>query len=276
MATYCLTIQYDGTRYNGWQKQGNTSNTIQEKLETLLSRLYDTPLEIAGSGRTDAGVHALGQTASFHIEKSKDRFSCEELTAQLNQYLPEDIRVLKTEQKEDRFHARLLAKNKVYEYRIDMGNVHDIFQRRYTLFLSDYLKSRPAFEISKNQKQPSPKTDAHGTFRFNISAMQEAANYLLGTHDFKSFCDNKRMKKSSVRTIYSIDLRQDGNFLTIRYCGNGFLYHMVRILTGTLLEVGLEQRKPEDMENIIDGMDRALSGPAVPPQGLFLVEVSYS
>lgn len=294
MATYCLTIQYDGTRYNGWQKQGNTSNTIQEKLETLLGRLYDTPLEIAGSGRTDAGVHALGQTASFHIEKSKDKFSCEELTARLNQYLPEDIRILKTEQKEDRFHARLLAKSKVYEYRIDLGNVHDVFQRKYTLHLSEHIQARmnadanPALKSScpalpvKGKNPPALKINAAPVFpamkentALDISAMQKAAEYLLGTHDFKSFCDNKRMKKSTVRTIYSIDFIQNGPFLTIRYCGNGFLYHMVRILTGTLLDMGLHLRDPKDTLSMLNGMDRALAGPSVPPQGLFLVEVSY-
>ena len=292
MATYCLTIQYDGTRYNGWQKQGNTSNTIQEKLETLLGRLYDTPLEIAGSGRTDAGVHALGQTASFHIEKSKDKFSCEELTARLNQYLPEDIRILKTEQKEDRFHARLLAKSKVYEYRID-----DVFQRKYTLHLSEHVNARmtadfPASAASlKHFPTSEADMDSRQTQEFasldkfpienpqsaalDISAMKKAAAHLLGTHDFKSFCDNKRMKKSTVRTIYSIDFVQNGQFLTIRYCGNGFLYHMVRILTGTLLDMGLHLRNPEDTLSMLNNMDRALAGPSVPPQGLFLVEVSY-
>lgn len=260
MATYCLTIQYDGTRYNGWQKQSNTPNTLQEKLETLLSRLYNTPLEIAGSGRTDAGVHALGQTASFSIEKAKDRFSCSQLTAQLNQSLPEDIRIIKTEQKDDRFHARLLAKRKVYEYRIDLGKARDVFQRKYTLHLPEHARARMAVARTSHLDLPS---------------MQAAADQLLGTHDFKSFCDNKRMKKSTVRTIYSIDFIQNGNFLTIRYCGNGFLYHMVRILTGTLLDIGLHLRTPEEIPGMLTGMDRALAGPAVPPQGLFLAEVSY-
>lgn len=261
MATYCLTLQYDGSRYNGWQKQGNTSNTIQEKIETLLSRLYKMPIEIAGSGRTDAGVHALGQTASFHIENKKNLFSSSELTNLLNQYLPEDIRILKTEEKEDRFHARLLAKSKVYEYRIDLGDIHDVFQRKYTLYLQEHIYTRNLPDNSR------PTLD--------LSAMQTAAKQLLGTHDFKSFCDNKRMKKSTVRTIHSIDFIQNGNFLTIRYCGNGFLYHMVRILTGTLLDIGLHLRKPEDVPVMLSGMDRTLAGPSVPPQGLFLAEVSY-
>lgn len=255
MAIYCLTIQYDGSRYNGWQKQGNTPNTIQEKIETVLGRLYGVSVEIAGSGRTDAGVHALGQTASFHTETAADSFSCSQISAYLNQYLPEDIRILKTEKKEDRFHARLLAAYKTYEYHIDTGNIQDVFHRRYSLFLSDYMDFR---------ENP------------DLSAMKEAAGYLLGTHDFKSFCDNRRMKKSSVRTLYSIDFVTQGSFLTIRFCGNGFLYHMVRILTGTLLEVGLHRREPNDMLRILEGTDRTLSGPCVPPRGLFLAEVSYT
>lgn len=262
MATYCLTLQYDGTRYNGWQKQGNTSNTIQEKIERLLSRLYETPIEIAGSGRTDAGVHALGQTASFHIENGKNIFSCKALTHLLNQYLPEDIRILKTEEKEERFHARLLAKSKQYEYRIDLGDVHDVFQRKYTLHLSEHIQTRNLSDTNR--------------LELDLPAMQAAARQLLGTHDFKSFCDNKRMKKSTVRTIYSIDFIQNEPFLTIRYCGNGFLYHMVRILTGTLLDIGIHLRNPEDIPAMLSGMDRTLTGPSVPPQGLFLVKVSYT
>ncbi len=278
MTTYCLTVQYDGSRYNGWQKQGNTPNTIQEKIETVLERLYDTPIEIAGSGRTDAGVHALGQTASYHVEPSADHFSCDKITACLNQYLPADIRVLKTERKEERFHARLLAKSKTYEYRIDLGSVQNVFERRYSLHLAGYNLNTWA------SVQPTPRLD--------LTAMEKAAGYLLGTHDFKSFCDNKRMKKSSVRTLFSIDFRVEESalpptegscreafpprsLLTIRYCGSGFLYHMVRILTGTLLEVGLHRLSPDAMPCILNGKDRALSGPCVPPQGLFLTEVSY-
>lgn len=248
MPTYCLTLQYDGSRYNGWQRQGNTSNTIQEKLETLLGRLYGMPVEIAGSGRTDAGVHALGQTASFRIPDKGKRYECNELARLLNQYLPEDIRAIACTQKDERFHARLLAKKKIYEYRIDTGETADVFQRRYALHLPDAL---------------------------DLQAMKQAAGYLTGTHDFKSFCSNKRMKKSSVRTIYSIDLLREGKILTLRYCGDGFLYHMVRILTGTLIEVGLGQRDPDDMGRILKALDRTQAGYTVPPQGLFLVSVSY-
>ena len=248
MSTYCLTIQYDGSRYNGWQKQGNTSNTIQEKLETLLGRLYGSAVEIAGSGRTDAGVHALGQTASYHIPEDLDRFSASELPGMINRYLPEDIRILSAKKCENRFHARLLAKQKIYEYRIDNGLFQDVFARRYSLHVPETL---------------------------NLSAMEEAAAPLLGTHDFKSFCDNKRMKKSTDRRIDAITFHQTGSHLTIRFQGNGFLYHMVRILAGTLLEVGLGHIAAKEVAVILDGKNRALAGPALPPQGLFLVKVIY-
>lgn len=248
MSTYCLTIQYDGSRYNGWQKQGNTSNTIQEKLEMLLGRLYGAEIEIAGSGRTDAGVHALGQTASYHIPEKLDRYSALELPGLINRYLPEDIRILAARKCQDRFHARLLAKQKTYEYRIDNGLFQDVFTRRYSLHVPEPL---------------------------NLSAMEESAASLLGTHDFKSFCDNKRMKKSTVRRIDAITFHQTGSYLTIRFQGNGFLYHMVRILAGTLLEVGLGRIPSKEMTAILDGQNRTLAGPALPPQGLFLTEVIY-
>lgn len=248
MSTYCLTLQYDGSRYNGWQKQGNTPNTIQEKLETLLVRLYETPVEIAGSGRTDAGVHALGQTASFRIPAEYDRFSASELLPLINRYLPEDIRAISCDLKPDRFHARLLARSKQYDYRIDTGAAADVFARRYALHVPEPL---------------------------DLAAMREAASLLVGTHDFMSFCGNKKIKKSTIRTIYSIDFTQNGPFLTISFCGSGFLYHMVRILTGTLLEIGHHQKSPEDIPSILESLDRSTSGPVVPPHGLFLVKVTY-
>ena len=248
MATYCLTMQYDGSRYNGWQKQGNTSNTIQEKLETLLGRLYGSAVEIAGSGRTDAGVHALGQTASYHISDEQDCYPASRLPFLINRYLPEDIRILSARKCEERFHARLLAKQKTYEYRIDNGVFSDVFTRRYSLHVPDAL---------------------------NVAAMQEAAEALLGTHDFKSICDNKRMKKSTIRRIDSITFHQTGSHLSIRFQGNGFLYHMVRILAGTLLEVGLGRIPAKEAAVILNGQNRALAGPALPPQGLFLVKVTY-
>ena len=230
MANFCLMIQYDGTRYNGWQRQGNTSNTIQEKLETILEQLYGEPVDLNGSGRTDAGVHALRQIANF------------------NQYLPQDIRVLAVEQVPERFHARLSASSKLYEYRIDCGEVANVFQRRYLLRVEDKL---------------------------NLEHMREAADLLIGTHDFKSFCANRHMKKSTVRTIYEITFEETNGILAIRYHGDGFLYNMVRILTGTLLEVGLGERSLPEVRLALEGKDRSLAGFTAPPQGLFLVDVFY-
>lgn len=243
---YKLLLQYDGTKLNGWQKQGNTDNTIQGKLEAILERMYGEPIEIHGSGRTDAGVHALGQATNFHAPA---KFSPEEIKQILNEYLSKDIRVLKVDPAEERFHARLTAKGKTYEYRIDNGETANPFTRKYTM----------------REEQP-----------LDLEAMRKAAAFLLGTHDFKSFCANKKMKKSTVRTITKIVLEEKDGIVTIRYTGNGFLYNMVRILTGTLIETGRGLRKPEEMREIIEAQDRGAAGFTAPAQGLFLVEVDYS
>lgn len=242
---YRLLLKYDGTKLNGWQKQGNTENTIQGKLEAILERMYGTYVEIHGSGRTDAGVHALGQVANFHAPAN---FSPEEIKRTLNEYLSKDIRVLKVETVDERFHARLTAKGKTYEYRIDNGEIADPFTRKYTM----------------REEEP-----------LDLEAMKTAASFLLGTHDFKSFCANKKMKKSTVRTITKILIEEDQGLVTIRYTGNGFLYNMVRILTGTLIEVGRGMRKPEELRDIIEAEDRGAAGFTAPAQGLFLVEVDY-
>ena len=243
---YKLLLQYDGTKLNGWQKQGNIENTIQGKLEAILERMYGEFIEIHGSGRTDAGVHALGQVANFH---APEKFSPEEIKAVLNEFLSKDIRVLNLETVDERFHARLTAKGKTYEYRIDNGEVADVFQRKYAM------------------REENP---------LDLDAMQKAAGYFVGTHDFKTFCANKKMKKSTVRTIYSINIEEKDGIVSIRYNGNGFLYNMVRILTGTLIEVGRGIRKPEEMQEIINALDRGAAGFTASAQGLFLVEVMYT
>ena len=250
---YKLTLQYDGTKLNGWQKQGNTDNTIQGKLEAILERMYGQYVEIHGSGRTDAGVHALGQVANFHapVDDAAGKmkvYSTEEIKAMLNEYLSKDIRVLSVELVDERFHARLTAKAKTYEYRIDNGEIADVFQRKFVM----------------REEEP-----------LDLEVMREAASYLVGTHDFKTFCANKKMKKSTVRTIYSIDIEEKDGIVSIRYNGNGFLYNMVRILTGTLIEVGRGKRKPEEMQGILDAMERGAAGFTAPPQGLYLVKVEY-
>lgn len=248
MANFCLVIQYDGTRYNGWQRQGNTPDTIQEKLENILEHLYGEPVELNGSGRTDAGVHALHQIANFRIPRMLSRYSCQDILAYFNQYLPQDIRVLSVEKVPERFHARLSAVGKLYEYRIDCGPIGRVFDRRYLCRIEEPL---------------------------NLSRMQEAAGHLMGTHDFKSFCANKHMKKSTVRTIEDISFELEDGILYIRYRGDGFLYNMVRILTGTLIEIGLGDRLPSQIPSILEGRDRSLAGFTAPAQGLFLVDVYY-
>ena len=240
-----LTLQYDGSRYDGWQRQGNTGNTIQGKLEETLSRLCGANVEVHGAGRTDAGVHALGQVASVRLPEGID---AAELAAALNHYLPEDIAVTALEEADERFHARLSAQGKVYRYSIRMGNTPDVFRRKYQYRVEEPL---------------------------DLTAMRQAAALLTGTHDFRAFCSNKRYKKSTVRTIYAIAVEENGPDLTLTFEGNGFLYNMVRILTGTLLEVGLGQRRAEEMPELLASLDRTQAGKTAPAQGLCLLEVKY-
>ena len=245
MRNICLTIQYDGKRYSGWQKQGNTGNTIQGKLEVLLSKMTGEDIELHGSGRTDAGVHAMAQVANF---KTNTDMVCSDICSYVNKYLPEDIRVTDTREADMRFHARLNAKKKHYRYLIDTGRVKNVFTRDYAYHISEEL---------------------------DIESMKRAAELLIGEHDFMSFCENRHMKKSTVRTIYDISITKNGAILELDYLGNGFLYHMVRIMTGTLIEVGLGKRKPEDIKRIFEGRKRESAGFLAPAHGLALVEVEY-
>lgn len=245
MNNYKLTLAYDGTRYSGWQVQGNTDKTIQGRLTAVLERLLGEEIEVHGSGRTDAGVHAIGQVANF---KTKQELSPTKLREQLNQYLPEDIAVEAVEPVAPRFHSRLSAADKTYRYRLWTSEVPPVFERKYVT----------VWEQPINQKD-----------------MELAAGYLLGTHDFTSFCGNRHFKKSAVRTIYDIRFIQKERELWIEVNGNGFLQNMMRILVGTLLEVGEGSRKPEDMKRLLEGRDRSLAGKTMPPQGLCLLEVNY-
>nr|WP_296008470.1 tRNA pseudouridine(38-40) synthase TruA [uncultured Blautia sp.] len=242
---YRMDIQYDGTRYGGWQKQKDTDNTIQGKIEEVLGRMCGTPVSIQGAGRTDAGVHARGQVANVFLDTDK---TCEEICRYLNQYLPEDIEITRVTKAEERFHSRLNAKEKVYQYRVVTGVHKNVFERKYQCPLHEDL---------------------------DVKAMKQAAGYLEGTHDFKSFCSNKKMKKSSVRTIFCIEIEDLGQEVKLTFTGNGFLYNMVRILAGTLIEVGRGERKPEEMPGILEGCDRSLAGFTAPARGLTLLEVRY-
>ena len=240
-----LTIQYDGTRYDGWQRQGNTDNTLQGRLEGVLSRMVGKPVEIQGAGRTDAGVHARGQVASVHLPEG---YTPQEVQNYLNRYLPEDVAVVDVVEVGERFHARLSATGKEYRYHIRMGSVPDVFARKYQYRVEEPL---------------------------DLAAMERAAGYLTGKHDFRSFCGNRRFKKSTVREVFHIGVEVCGSDLTLVYRGDGFLYNMVRILTGTLLEVGLGQRTPESMVDVLEAKERTAAGKTAPAQGLVLQEVYY-
>ena len=245
MYNYKLTIQYDGTRYRGWQVQGNTDLTIQGKLEGVLSRLTGQLVEVHGSGRTDAGVHALGQVTNVKLPHPVEP---SELLGELNRYLPADIGVIAAEPAPERFHARLNARSKTYRYRIWNSAIPNVLERSYLYVLPESL---------------------------DVAAMERAAADLVGTHDFRSFCGLKRFKKSTVRTITDISITQDGAEVRLEFTGNGFLMRMVRILAGTLVEVGLGQREADSMPAVLAAQDRAAAGPALPAQGLALVRVEY-
>lgn len=241
-----MWIAYAGTRYQGWQKQKTSENTIQGKLEAILYKLTNEEVEVLASGRTDAGVHAGAQIANFKVKD--DKFSIEDYMDAFSSYLPQDIAVYKIEEADPRFYARLSATGKTYVYRIQNSKIPNVFERQYMYQLTEPL---------------------------DIEAMKEAAKYLVGEHDFKSFCSNKQMKKGTVRKITDISIEKKGQEISISFTGNGFLYNMVRILTGTLIEVGQKKRTPESMTEIIEAKSRYEAGPKVPPMGLILKQVYY-
>ena len=241
---YKILVQYDGTRYEGWQRQERTESTIQGKIEAVLSKMCGEEVQIQGAGRTDAGVHAKGQVANVHLKEQVDP---QEVKQYLNRYLPEDIAVSEVTEVPERFHSRLNATGKIYVYRIATGEVKKVFERRYIYDFGE----KPDMEL-----------------------MCRAAEILTGTHDFKSFCANRRMKKSTVRTIYSIDLKEKEGEIVITYTGNGFLHHMIRILTGTLLEVGMKKRSLSSVAELLEVRDREKAG--FTAKGLTLEKVLYS
>ena len=239
-----LDICYDGTKYKGWQRLSNSDNTIQSKLERALSRILEEEIQVSGSGRTDAGTHARKQVVSFHCNS---RMSCEEILFSLRKYLPEDIGVYGCKNTSERFHARLNAKAKTYCYRIWNSNTPCVFERKYVHVDTDYL---------------------------DMEAMQIAAESFIGTHDFCAFCGNKNMKKSTVRTIHGFEISRVGEEIRFTVTGNGFLQHMVRIMVGTVLEVGKGVREPQSISALFSAA-RKDAGPAVPACGLCLMEVCY-
>ncbi len=245
MRNFKMVLQYEGTRYQGWQRQESTGNTIQGKLETLLYKLCGEKAEVQGSGRTDAGVHAKGQVANVHMQTG---MSPQEILDYMNRYLPEDIGVISVEEVPERFHSRLNAKGKTYCYQVINSSLPHVFDRRYAYVYPD---------------------------RLDVAAMEKAAELLVGTHDFAAFTSAKKGKKKTVRTIEEIRIEKEGDLLRFFFSGNGFLFHMVRILTGTLLEVGTGRMRAETVNEILASEKRELAGPLAPALGLTLMEVRY-
>lgn len=242
---YKMIIAYDGSRYYGWEHQPNTEMTIQGKLENVLSRMTGETVEVIGAGRTDAGVHAKGMVMNARFQTE---LCVEEIRDYMNRYLPDDIGVCEVRRASDRFHSRYNALGKTYCYTCYAGTQKPIFNRKYVYVLEE-----------------TP----------DLEKMRKAAGYLTGTHDFASFCSNPRMKKSTVRKVDKIEITQSGAYINFTYHGTGFLQHMVRILTGTLLEVGFGKRDPESIPALIEAKSRALAGATAPAQGLCLIKVDY-
>lgn len=242
---YKLTIAYDGSRFYGWAAQPDQEMTIQGKLQSVLSRMVEEEVEVIGAGRTDAGVHARGMVANVHLDTTMTE---RQIRNYCNQYLPDDICVREVKLASDRFHARYNAIGKTYCYTVYVGELKPVFQRKYVFELFD------------------PP---------NLERMQEAAKYLLGTHDFAGFSHNPRMKKSTVRTVDSIEIEKKGDFIHFTYHGDGFLQYMVRILTGTLIEVGQGKMEPSYMLTLLEKKDRTLAGFTAPAKGLTLLKVDY-
>jgi tRNA pseudouridine38-40 synthase len=245
LKNYKLTIQYDGGRYKGWQRLGGDENTIQSKIETVLSKLLDQRIEIIGCSRTDAGVHAYEQVANF---KADTKMTVTELKDLMNKYLPSDISIKEVKIVEDAFHARFAAKSKTYVYKIWNGDSPNPFVRKYSL-------------------QMDGKLDLHN--------MAKASKYFLGEHDFTAFTNAKSKTKSMVRRIESIEIEKHGDMITIRITGNGFLHNMVRKIVGILIETGLGLVKTEEIPNIIKSKERSKSGMLADPCGLYLEKIIY-
>ena len=240
-----LTIEYDGKDFNGWQKQPNKLN-IQGEIERAIYNITKEEVDLIGSGRTDAGVHAFGQIANF---KTNSNISIEKMAIAINSQLKNSIVVKKAEEVDERFHSRLSCKKKTYRYIIN--------------------NSPEGTAIYRNLETHIPQ-------KLDLSQMKKAIKYFEGEHDFKAFKSSGTSGKNSVRTIYKAEVRKEGDNIIIELTGNGFLYNMVRIISGTLLDVGLGKIKPEEIPEIIESKDRQRAGRTLPAHGLYLVQVVYN
>lgn len=239
-----LTIEYDGKDFNGWQKQPNKLN-IQGEIERAIYNITKEEVDLIGSGRTDAGVHAFGQIANF---KTNSNISIEKMAIAINSQLKNSIVVKKAEEVDERFHSRYNAKRKTYRYVINNTEYGSAIYRNL---------------------------EYHFPIKLNVEKMQEAAKYFEGEHDFKAFKSSGTSGRNSVRTIYKAEVKTDGERILIELTGNGFLYNMVRIISGTLLDVGLGKIEPSEIEDIINSKDRTRAGKTLPAHGLYLVKVNY-
>jgi tRNA pseudouridine38-40 synthase len=239
-----LTVEYDGTAYSGWQRQLQIE-TVQGTLEDRLKQVCGHPVDLLVAGRTDAGVHGLGQTANFHTSSTLPTLKIQNV---LNHLLPRDIRIVKAQEVPETFHATYHAKAKLYRYVIRNTKDHTVFDRN---------------------------TYHHVRSALNVPAMKKAATILIGTHDFTAFRGTLGKKANPKRTITKIKIQKSGDNLVLEYTGVSFLHQMIRILSGTLLYVGLGKLKPVDVKEILNSKDRKKAGPTLPPNGLFLVKVYY-
>lgn len=243
MQNILFGVSYIGTNYAGWQKQDNALS-IQEVIENAIEQICGKKVEIFASGRTDAGVHALEQCFSAKLNFNP----VEQLPLAINSKLPSDIRILWAKKVDDNFHARFSAHKKTYLYRVRVGEIESPFDA----FMTTYEKHN-----------------------LNYDAMKKASKYLIGEHDFKSFCSAHTTTKDYIRTIYSLEIRRNDNIFEFEICGNGFLYNMVRIIVGTLIEVGKNKLKPEDIKVILSQKDRKFAGKTMPAKALILKKVEY-
>ena len=244
MKNFKMTLSYDGSRYFGWERQPG-KETIQGKLEAVLTRMCGAPVNVIGAGRTDAGVHARAMVANAYMDTDMEP---EAIRDYLNHYLPDDIGVAEVKEAADRFHARYRAVGKLYTYTCYVGETKPVFNRKYVTVLDG---------------------------KADVEKMRKAAEFLVGEHDFRSFCANPQMKKSTVRIVDSIEIQQKKDLLYLNFHGTGFLQNMVRILTGTLLEVGFGKRSVASVKEVLEAKDRKLAGHTAPPQGLCLMRVDY-
>lgn len=240
-----MTIAFDGFKYRGWQKQKDTELTIQGKIETVLSKMTGEDIQVVGCGRTDSGVHAENYIANFH---TKSAFGLDTMLDYLYEFLPEDIVVKSIENVAERFHARYNVKSKTYVYKINNNKFRNVFNRKYTYHLAEKL---------------------------NLTEMRNASEVLIGSHDFQSFTNLRNSDKSTIRTINYINIIENDGIVEMEFNGNGFLWNMVRVMAGTLIEVGKGSLKPIDVEKVLNEKKRWEAGPLAQAKGLFLRDVQY-